>query len=185
MSNRLNNADDTCPAYLLARIKFIENRLQELSKDESRSHERKLLRYGVIQNEETYLQDICIIMKNEDYKNHPLTFTELTRYNTWFALHPEKVCGKEVITSSQEFPLSIQGTKKDIINTIRSFIVPSKDTKNMNKIKAKAKALQIKMRLKNSSDWYSQFQGLDGLDAIDELGQLGELVVQKSISMWM
>ena len=179
MSNPLNSTDDTSPAYLRARIKFIEQQLQNLSKDESKSLERKLLRYGVIQQEEKYLQDICIAMKNGNYKKIPLSFKELTRYNTWFTLHPEKVCGKEVITSSQEFPLSIQGTKENIIHIIRSFITPSKDTKNMNKIKAKAKALQMKMRLQKSSDWYNQFQGLDGLDAIDELGDLGELVAQK------
>ncbi len=50
--------------------------------------------------------------------NEPLSFTELTSWNTWFAMHPEKVCGTEVITTSINFPIRIDGTKQDIIDTI-------------------------------------------------------------------
>jgi hypothetical protein len=34
-------------------------------------------------------------------------------------LHPEKVCGQEVITTSKEFPVTIQGDKAQILSTIQ------------------------------------------------------------------
>jgi hypothetical protein len=47
-----------------------------------------------------------------------LSFSDLTRFNTWFELHPEKVAGVETITTSREFPISIKGTKEDILDTV-------------------------------------------------------------------
>lgn len=54
--------------------------------------------------------------------NHPLSFYEQIRFNTWFVLHPEKIAGKEYISTSRDFPIRVQGTKQDVINTIRSNI---------------------------------------------------------------
>ena len=48
----------------------------------------------------------------------PLTFTELCSFNTWFAMHPEKVAGKEKVTTSINFPITIKGTKEDIEQAI-------------------------------------------------------------------
>lgn len=48
----------------------------------------------------------------------PLTFTELCSFNTWFAMHPEKVAGTETVTTSINFPVTIKGTKDDIIETV-------------------------------------------------------------------
>lgn len=48
----------------------------------------------------------------------PLTFAELCSFNTWFAMHPEKVAGTEAITTSINFPVTIKGTKEDIERTI-------------------------------------------------------------------
>lgn len=50
--------------------------------------------------------------------NAPLTFTELCSFNTWFAMHLEKVAGTETITTSINFPITIKGTKEDIERTI-------------------------------------------------------------------
>jgi len=48
----------------------------------------------------------------------PLSFTELCSFNTWFAMHPEKVAGTELVTTSINFPITIKGTKEDIERTI-------------------------------------------------------------------
>jgi hypothetical protein len=57
--------------------------------------------------------------KSKQYPQTPLSFTELCTFNTWFVLHPEKVCGLEVITTSKEFPVTIQGDKAQILSTIQ------------------------------------------------------------------
>lgn len=69
-----------------------------------------------------------------DLPNTPLTFTELCTFNTWFAMHPEKVAGTEKITSSREFPLTIKGTRDDVIRVF------SGDDKNKRLRIAKAQA---------------------------------------------
>lgn len=165
-------------SYYRARLRFIEKTLDELPKDPSKNGERRLLRYGVIRKEAVISQDIQAIALQEKLPNTELAFLEKTRYNNWFAMHPEKVCGIEVITSSHEFPLGIRGTKEDIIKTIRQAISTPINTPVMTKAKAKARALQIKLRLHDTSDWYQSFQGLDGLDALEELGELGDLVTK-------
>ncbi|MFN8208082.1 MAG: hypothetical protein U0T82_11830 [Bacteroidales bacterium] len=50
--------------------------------------------------------------------DEPLSFAELCSFNTWFAMHPEKVAGEEVITTSLQFPIMIKGTREDIVRTI-------------------------------------------------------------------
>ncbi len=77
-----------------------------------------LLRNGVFPekfNEEGLIRQK---LAEKTYSNEALTFSELTRFNTWFAMHPEKVCGKEIVTTSIEFPITIKGSREDIINTI-------------------------------------------------------------------
>lgn len=146
----LGSPFDTCPSYLRARIKYIERVLEENDKT---SQTYKLLRYGVIENEEEKIAEIWTIHTFEHLKDYPpLDFTELTRFNTWFALHPEKVAGREVITTSRNFPISIKGTKEDVTNTIHRFISSDEhwqkereNEKEMNKLKAKAFRLKLKL----------------------------------------
>jgi hypothetical protein len=57
-------------------------------------------------------------LAKKNYDGRPLDFDEVTRYSTWFAMHPEKVAGTETPTSSLEFPVTVKGTKEDIIKTI-------------------------------------------------------------------
>ena len=55
------------------------------------------------------------VQASRAFSDVPLDFLELTRFNSWFALHPEKVAGKEVVSTSREFPITIKGTKEDIL----------------------------------------------------------------------
>lgn len=69
-----------------------------------------------------------------------LSFDEITRFNTWFEMYPEKIAGKEIITTSREFPISIKGTREDIIATINKTLKrDNSDRIRIAKVKAEAK----------------------------------------------
>lgn len=69
----------------------------------------------------------------------PLSFTELSSFNTWFAMHPEKVAGTELVTTSINFPITIKGTKEDIEDTITKGLKDDKQ-KRIRIVRAKAAA---------------------------------------------
>jgi SNF2 family DNA or RNA helicase len=100
----------------------------------------------------------------------PLAFEELTRWDTWFWLHPEKVAGTEQTTTSQQFPLTIKGTKEDIIRTIQAGISPPAAPNQLLLMKLKAKAAKAKLLLQAQST-ARPLAGLAGLAGF--LGTLG------------
>ena len=108
--------DVTSPIYLRARIDMIRD---VLSKSDAKDFQVALLRNGVFPKDRDEKSLVEIYAKQKDYSNQPLSFTELCTFNTWFVLHPEKVCGQEVVTSSKEFPVTIQGDKSIILATIQ------------------------------------------------------------------
>lgn len=189
------------PSWYRARINVIEGLLHSMHKKQQEplsAHDDGklfivLLRNGVIPNHDYYSDSYTLQynearvleQKNPENFNKPLSFSELSRYNTWFEMHPEKVAGKEVITSSLAFPLTIEGTREEIIQTIRGSKVEDEEemkTKKLRLAKAKAKAMKMKLDLLDDlSGWYNTFSGLDGLDAISELGELGDFT-RKNIS---
>jgi len=97
------------PTYLRARLDLIREKLTSAT-----DMQAALLRNGVYYDQKAIEQKA----KSKSYPTAPLSFTELCTFNTWFVLHPEKVCGLEVITTSKEFPVTIQGDKSKIISTI-------------------------------------------------------------------
>jgi hypothetical protein len=83
---------------------------------------------------------------NRSENSKPLTFTELCSFSTWYFIHPEKVAGKEYLTTSLSFPVSVKGTKEDIIHTIQKTIAGSNETRlRVAKAKAKAKLKFLKL----------------------------------------
>lgn len=76
----------------------------------------------------------------------PLSFTELSSFNTWFAMYPEKVAGEETITSSRDFPITVTGTKEDIMRVIGSHRPEGRD-KRARIARAKAAAKQKLLEL--------------------------------------
>jgi hypothetical protein len=113
---------DNSPSWFRARTTAIRKLLEELptSRDEKNS-DRTLIRNGLIpESQQKRFNELL----DYEYKltfslNEPLTFTEITSFNTWFVMHPEKICGKETVTTSREFPVTVKGTKDDIIKAIR------------------------------------------------------------------
>ena len=76
----------------------------------------------------------------------PLTFTENCSFNTWFAMHPEKVAGVETITSSINFPITIKGTKEDIVAIISKGLHEDKQNRiRITKVKANAKLKLLRL----------------------------------------
>jgi hypothetical protein len=98
------------PTYLRARLDLIREKLADAN-----DMQAALLRNGVFYDQKSIEQKA----KSKAYPQAPLSFTELCTFNTWFVLHPEKVCGQEVVTSSKEFPVTIQGDKAQILSTIQ------------------------------------------------------------------
>jgi hypothetical protein len=98
------------PTYLRARLDLIREKLTTAT-----DMQAALLRNGVYYDKKAIEQKA----KSKQYPQTPLSFTELCTFNTWFVLHPEKVCGQEVVTSSKEFPVAIQGDKSKILATIQ------------------------------------------------------------------
>lgn len=109
------------PAWFRCRIAAIKQLLEEVPQSEEKNSPRVLLRNGMIPQE--YKKRFDQLQDNE-YKltfalNSRLTFSELACFNTWFALHPEKICGEEVVTTSLQFPITVKGTKEDILRVVR------------------------------------------------------------------
>ena len=55
---------------------------------------------------------------HSDDNDRPLTFTELATFNTWFDMHPEKICGKMKASSSLYMPVTVVGTRRDVETAI-------------------------------------------------------------------
>jgi hypothetical protein len=113
--------EEVNPSYYRARIAALKKLIQEtrVERDE-KNPDRVLLRNGFIpENLQAKFDEI----RDNEYLltfslNEPLTFVEIISFNTWFAMHPEKICGKETVTTSREFPISVKGTKEEIIQAI-------------------------------------------------------------------
>ena len=131
------------PAYFRARIALIDRFLSEIPNTGEKNNAFVLLRNGIISRkvlsgkpEEAAVKEQ---MEKGNYPNSPLTFFEMCRWNTWFAMHPEKVAGKELVTTSFEFPVTIKGTKEEIINVLTP-IVSGDKLQRIRVVKVKAKA---------------------------------------------
>jgi hypothetical protein len=59
-------------------------------------------------------------------------------------MHPEKVCGKTVVTTSRSFPLAVKATKDDVIKTVSAGIEIMQQTR-VRIAKAKLKLLKLNL----------------------------------------
>jgi hypothetical protein len=185
------------PSYYRARIDYIEHLLDEYRQElkENSSDSRReiveknivLLRNGVFPPNNAHqavVYQIPQLLLEKNYPNTPLSFNEITRYSTWFEMHPEKVAGEEIISSSREFPLTIKGSKEDIERILKAGIA-GKNIKlqTIHMMTLKAKALKLKLDLLKGDDKLEGFNsyalnGLDGAAFLDGLGELGEADLQ-------
>ncbi len=174
------------PAQSRLRLKTIEYLLAAISSGKGdKLSPRELLKQGYIHSSleaevKRFKEELW-----EKYKTQgqPLSFRELSTWNTWFAMHPEKVAGKEVVTTSFHFPLQIKATKEDIIRMIRSGMAETQDiaspqspqsqpvkpqyfavhqqysSKTTLKMKLKAKAIKAKLKLSRQMNGLGALSG--------------------------
>jgi hypothetical protein len=127
------------PAYFRARINTIRQLIGEIPVSDEKNNNRVLLRNGFIPEELSGKYETALLEKLQRQHNDPLSCVEQCSFNTWFAMHPEKVAGTEVVTTSREFPITVKGTKEDILQTIGSGLNNYKD-KRIRIAKAQAVA---------------------------------------------
>ena len=84
---------------------------------------------------------ILLVEKDQDSSDAPLSTTELMTYGTYFDIHPEKICGQEVLSSSRDFPVSISGTREDVETAIDLTLDGKKD------MELEALALELELKL--------------------------------------
>jgi len=140
---------ENTPAYYRARLAAFKQIIQEEAggdRDEKNNH-LVILRNGVIPGGFEKRLNSLIKEKQKDFSNSELSFDEITRFNTWFKIHPEKIAGTEVITSSIEFPIKIKGKEEDIIQTVTPSVVPDNKDKRIRMAKAKAIARKRSLEL--------------------------------------
>jgi hypothetical protein len=138
-------------SYYRARLEVIEDLYKSLNTNrDQKNPERVIVRNGVFPERFSEKELVQKKLTNINIPGHALTFEEITRFNNWFAMHPEKVAGKEVITSSREFPVSIVGTKEDIVKTVKVKSRKSKgksDSDFQFQLELKRKTAKAKLKL--------------------------------------
>jgi hypothetical protein len=133
--------------YIRARIAAIEHQLRKyhFERDE-KNNDGVVFRNGVIPSKYETEARQWIEANQSSFSNEPLKFTEITRFNSWFTLYPDKQAGLEVVTTSREFPIQIRGNDQDIIETITRFLTESPvDRTRIVKAKAVANAKILKL----------------------------------------
>jgi hypothetical protein len=120
------------PAYYRARLVAIADEM----KSETDEKRIRLLQNG-------YTPDLHVPQPYGN-DNSPLTFLELCSWDTWFTMHPEKVCGKTVVMTSRSFPLAVKASKEDVIKTVSAGIEKTQQTR-IRIAKAKLKLLKLSL----------------------------------------
>ena len=138
------------PAYYRARIDVFRQLQTRLSKSAEDNMNLVLVRSGVFPPDQDEQESIKEYLRQNQYPDTPLSFTELCTYNTWFQMHPDKVCGTEKITSSREFPVTIRGDRQTIEDTIGRFLPQQKTvpgTVSAGSLELEALALEVELQL--------------------------------------
>ena len=138
------------PAYYRARIDVFRQLQTRLSKSAEDNMNLVLVRSGVFPPDQDEQESIKEYLRQNQYPDTPLSFTELCTYNTWFQMHPDKVCGTEKITSSREFPVTIRGDRQTIEDTIGRFLPQQKTvpgTVSAGSLELEALALELELQL--------------------------------------
>lgn len=115
------------PKYLRARIEGLHNLRRQLTAqlqnvDAKTAKELEIyiaqLRSGVYPDDVDPDGIELMVMKDQEFSNEPLSFTEKITFNTWFELYPHKICGDQITTGSRDFPVSVKGGREDVERAI-------------------------------------------------------------------
>jgi hypothetical protein len=89
------------PMYWRARLEVFREAIAQAQNDDP---DLALLRNGVMRNKGSEEMLSEARMNEKEFPNSPLSLMEVCSFNTWFAKHPEKVCGEEIITFHKRRP---------------------------------------------------------------------------------
>jgi hypothetical protein len=103
------------PKYQRARVFMLRD---ILSKVDPKAQHAALMRNGVFPPDRDEKAMVAVYLKDREFPSEPLSFTEQCTFNTWFSMHPEKICGVEKLSTSREFPLTIEGDRKWVESTL-------------------------------------------------------------------
>lgn len=133
------------PEYYRARIALIQELLSKMDTNRhEKNNDRVVLRNGMFPKDYDEQAMVEAMLTKRTFSNSPISFQEKTRFSTWFAMHPQKVAGEQKVTTSHEFPITIKGTKQDILRTIK-LITPLKFKLEIKKKQAKAKLKMMQL----------------------------------------
>lgn len=120
-------------AYYIARYNAIKNlvNVMPVGRDK-RLSDRDYLLVGFVP--ESFKNTLETEIKNilPQHQSEKLSFEQLTSFSTWFAMHPEKVCGEEVATTSYFFPVKIKGNRADVERVIERELRNTTNTEALN-----------------------------------------------------
>lgn len=103
------------PQYWRARLEVFKEAIRDTPND---SPDIVLLRNGVMRKKASEKMLCEARLQEKEFPSSNLSLIEQCSFNNWFAAHPEKICGEEILTTSREFPISIKGDRDWIVNTI-------------------------------------------------------------------
>lgn len=133
------------------RIKAIQQYIANTPVSEDKHSPVELLKQGFVHPDLDFDLARATAREGINQSPAPLNFTELSSYSTWFFIHPEKIAGKEIITTSRDFPIRVEGSKETVLNTLHQNKPLPKSNSDMQKrlrlATAKAKALALKLKL--------------------------------------
>lgn len=152
------------PRLIRAKFEFIKNELNRYNEKLKADPTNKQLKFKINQlrngflgegnNDDLLYHYKSIIPLSKTLSNEPLHPLEIHRYDTYFELHPEKIAGKQVASTSYSFPVITKGTEQDIKRVIEQGIAklqnkpkPEAPSKQLQLIKIKAKAAKAKLLL--------------------------------------
>lgn len=183
------------PSYYRARIRVIERLILELGRERNTFSPQKdeyakiqkqigLLRNGFFPPELDEQGEIWREVDNQSgpLDNSPLTFMELTRYSTWFHVHPDRLLGYEEVTTSREFPLTTKGgvdAAEFLLISCTDKLKSSMDMSTQKENSAQSLAEKLRALRRNRTKPVSGGFTLSGIKGLDGLGALPDSLLGK------
>lgn len=205
------NTSYISPQITRARMKALKNVASRYSGE---LEERYLMQGFVPHNlRDEVNQELQKVKSNFD--RSPLTFTEMTSGASFYEANPSRIAGNQRMSSSIFFPVQVQGTKQDVLDTVNHILTTPKTTTKehkMKKAKAKLAARKRKLKLRGTldgtkadhssnlvsaaekiinsyNDHFSKFKddnGLDGLrDFETNVKRLNEGISEDEMKAWV
>lgn len=160
------------PRWARARTRAIEEELGRKGVDATLID---LLRNGYIAKGSRAEARTAELASDGTIPDGPLSFAELARYSTYFALNPGHVAGEERPRNSKTFPLGIKATSGEVGRMFETYI-ESKQMENKRKAELRDRARRTLRALEaldargaTALDGLSGPEGLGALDAETEL----------------